>query len=229
MLRALFIFLGVIVSIIFAGTSEKTKLVYDPNVSFSIFSLISEEEGRKIDLLLFQSINYKIRKTKVDCIDHNATVCSNLVCELKIVSRETEVLNLGCNVTQPYDDIFLQVVYYYKYGTIYRKFMIDYTLDVCGFLGHKEQGKNQNLVLQTVMNTMVAGKAGQIVHPCPFVGPHYMYNFTSVELLGQSMLPEGEYRVDKRYFSKKTNQTILFPRVYYTVKSKNPLLDMRLG
>lgn len=188
-------------------------------------------EVQALPNFFFQVINYNIKRTKIECIDTDPILCGNPKCELKIVGRGKEVVNVGCNITRPLNDFFIHIVYNYKYGTIYRKYLIDYVFDICK-VNDKESRKmndNERKLAAAVVNSYLNSNQTQIVHPCPYFGPTYLLNYTTVELLGQTMLPEGEYRIDNRYFEGKTNKTLYMSRIYYTIKGKNPLLDMRLG
>lgn len=130
-----------------------------------------------------------------------------------------DALNLGCNITEPIEDLSLEIVYYFKYGMIYRKFLVDFTVNICSIFDGKIS-ETQDLLTLSFIQSLVNSDQNVLIHPCPYLGPHYLRNFTANDLLGQFLLPEGDYRAENRFFVAKNNRTILHYRIYYNVKAK---------
>lgn len=59
-----------------------------------------------------------------------------------------------------------------------------------------------------------------------FKGNYSLINLPATALKPPPLMPAGDYRLDVRIFNKR-NQTIIFPRIYFTIKAKGKhLLEM---
>lgn len=125
---------------------------------------------------------------------------------------------------------------FYKFGLRYQPFALDLTKNVCDLvlLEPSKRGVDVNMFFGAFE------KYTNLIHKCPYkVIFFYHYILFIIHLLNQTIQkgnfyihnmpassfnippfsPAGEYRVDFRLFTT-TNKTVVFARVYFTIKAK---------
>lgn len=60
-----------------------------------------------------------------------------------------------------------------------------------------------------------------------FQGNYSITNLRATDFKFPPIVPAGDYRADVRIFNEK-NQTLIFPRIYLTVKAKG-IVDLPMG
>lgn len=151
-------------------------------------------------------------------------------CRLKPIRGGTGTLYFFMNPRKPLTDMWYQHDLYYKFGTIYRKWLLSLDLDLCEAL----TTNSPSLSIQSKM-TAVFWRKHVTKEVCPFSGP---LNFTinadnsssNIAFDQLPRLPQGDYKTFSR-FHTKLNETILWYELKLNVKSKfgvnrTSMLDM---
>lgn len=162
-----------------------------------------------------------MRPKKIDCVDVIPEVCGDLMCDLKVISRQEINVNVGCNLLKPFNKISFMGVIYTKHGASYKRFGPEFTGDYCDAIANRN-----NIVMNSIFKQLTARNV-EILHNCPLFGPHYIKNLTVNEAFGLSVLPQGDYRIETRFADEKTNKTLLHVRLYFFVKAMDPLKDFK--
>lgn len=84
---------------------------------------------------------------------------------------------------KPAYDFWYHIKLYYKFGTIYRHFMVDMDVDVCMFF--KDPYKLPKLI-QYLMKTL-NDEIPNFVHPCPYFGKEGFENINVDRILGKAI------------------------------------------
>lgn len=162
-----------------------------------------------------------MRPKKIDCVDVIPELCGDIICDLKVISRQEININVGCNVLKSLDKLAFMGVIYMKHGAVYKRFGPEFTGDYC-----EATKKRNNIVLNSIFKQLSI-RNPHIVHECPYIGPHYIKNLTVSEAFGLAVLPQGDYRMETRLAEATTNKTLLHVRIYFYVKATDPLKDFR--
>lgn len=150
--------------------------------------------------------------TKVNC--HISPVCGGI-----------GSINLGLTFKRAIDDLWLESTLFYKFGTIYRQWLIHFDLDICDTISGRP---TTNIMKKLLENFLVQHVSKQ---RCPFTNT---LNITMNADNSSSTLffeqIQGDYRNDNRFHTIE-NETIWGYDIKFTIKSKSgvnrtSMLDM---
>lgn len=146
----------------------------------------------------------------------SATV-SDLLCEMKQISRNALKIHFSLNLTKPIYDVWLHSVFYYRFnGLTYKKFPIDLWENGCGWLA----GTTKSWILDWTVGKVL--NYSNLNHPCPYEGNVYL-KVDSVPVSNfviDQFLPAGKYRID--YYCTNGNRSdVLFSSHMFMSVSDN--------
>lgn len=162
-----------------------------------------------------------MRPRKIECIDAVPELCGDQLCDLKVISRTDIIINLGCNILKPIKQVTFTGAIYVKIKTAFKLFGPVFTFDLCEAMKHRN-----NIVLNSIFK-QVEERNAQVLHDCPYEGPHFVRNLTVSEAFGLSALPPGDYKIEVRLSNAQSNQTLIHTNMYFYVKATDPLKDFR--
>lgn len=68
----------------------------------------------------------------MDCVADNEFIV-NASCAVRAVRGQFGILEVNETIVKNMTDVRLNVQFFYKFGTIYRPYLIDFTVDICGY------------------------------------------------------------------------------------------------
>ena len=158
------------------------------------FHLICRTQSNVQDNKFMHGIRFK----SVKCRSDNTTIFIKY-CYLKAVSRKTVVLNVGIRYLIPYTKPFYsRSIFSYRYGNIFREIINTHQIEVCALL----EGADSNPLTKVLMD-MLANKAPNLIHNCPFTGDWDLKNFTmDLNLVDKASMifPEGIYKISSTMY-----------------------------
>lgn len=120
----------------------------------------------------------------------------------------------------PCNDVYYQLILYYKFGTAYRQWLLNFDLDLCEGLAKFPHVNN-------IGERLVIGywKKYTKLERCPF---KRTFNFTvnadnstdNIGFGGLTRMPEGDYKVFVRLHTKK-NETLFSQTLTFIAKSRS--------
>jgi hypothetical protein len=143
--------------------------------------------------------NFKegVRFRGIECKADNKTMILRY-CFLKPLSRRHVALNFRFDFVKPIkSNLFLQVIFNYRYGNVYRQVIKTNRIDICALM----QGVIDSAFIKNLLPQM--GKEAQnLFQKCPYSGSLELKNYTeeTKETSQSSMMPSGYYRYDITLF-----------------------------
>ncbi|KAG5669398.1 hypothetical protein PVAND_017285 [Polypedilum vanderplanki] len=114
-----------------------------------------------------------IRFRAVQCKSYNESLAKIKFCYVKAYSRTITTLNIGTELMGSTNSLFVRMVSFYRYGTIYREIMDTKWIDWCAIM----KGADYNLFLKLALDGIKKSVPGMF-HPCPYGGLIEYYNIT---------------------------------------------------
>lgn len=103
------------------------------------------------------------RPRSIECIVDNETIRVDS-CNVKAYSRRTAVYNIDLTFLKTIESpIYVNIVYLYRFGTIYREMLNSGIVEFCEVM----DGKSLNLVLELLTNALKRS-VPQLIHLCPY-------------------------------------------------------------
>lgn len=168
------------------------------------------------DLLARRTLNPYSDGTRfrsVECTSDNYTIVL-LKCYLKAYSRRIVTLTFIANVVWKLEKpIYVQLLYYYRYGNIYRQVINTKPLEWCSIMSGES-----NHPLMTHVITQLKNAAPTIFHKCPYEGIQEFLNVTIDDKKTFDIFPQGFYQTRFIVFNK-SNHEIFQVNIFYEVKS----------
>lgn len=161
--------------------------------------------------------NSKIER--IEC-SNNKRFCNESICDVKFVSRDTSLINVGCNLVKSVKKVNVRMTLHYR-NLVYQKFLIDVTEDYCGF----QNGIDTQKMLHVFM-PHVYPYAPSLKGKCPFIGNMTVIGLPYGKYLFPHFLPAGQYRLDIDITTR--NITIWFLQVFFAISSTG-LQELPMG
>lgn len=135
------------------------------------------------------SLTYASRFRSIECLADNYTAFVEY-CYIKAYSRRVTTVNVLFKNLKPSDSpIWVQMILYYRYGTIYREVINTKLIDWCaimdGLTGHL-------FLMQTIRQ--IKSFVGKNIHKCPYGEDIELKNITLDDGKGFDVFPEGIYK-----------------------------------
>lgn len=90
----------------------------------------------------------------------------NASCKIKAVRGKVNFIEVNSTINKEIHDVILSLQLFYKYGTIFRPYLIDYHVNICKIFA-------KNAVFDNKVEELVAKSIStikkNICHPCPYV------------------------------------------------------------
>jgi Protein of unknown function (DUF1091) len=163
------------------------------------------------------NLKYLVKFKGIKCENFDNTSVAFIACYVKPVSRTVGTLNLEFDVLKSLDQgLHVQLIYYYRYGTIFREIMKTKPIDWCQAM----KAANINPLFKFI-HAMLGDKLKRLLHPCPFFGNFKFYNVTIDQKATKeiSIFPEGMYKLDVKIFMKE----FMFVNVMARAEVSSPL------
>lgn len=177
---------------------------------FNVQELFSKSNVRIIDGTRFKSI-------KCECDNKTIEI---RYCYLKAVSRQIVTINVNVKILIPIvKPCYIQLILYYRYGTIFRQAIDTKQVEWCELMNGKEVHQYIKIIIDQLRQS-----AASLFHKCPYDGVMDFNNITINEIYRNQtsfMFPEGVYRLDIIIFK---NQTQTF-KIILTFDIKSPLKE----
>lgn len=176
-------------------------------------------------LFFFQHNIYHVKSIK--CL-HNPEILSNVTCRIKATRNGHGLTTVKFNLLRPTNDIWVHLQLFYKYGTLYREWMVNVDIDLCCALDEKcDSGIMINLFMQAV-NAIKPNS----YKPCPYhQGAYDLVNIDLNELVGKMLpqiFPTGYYKTFIT-FHNKANSTDFHMELTAYVEAKDFMKSMLIG
>ena len=151
---------------------------------------------------------YGVRPNGINCEADNQTVLMKY-CFLKPISRYIVTVNLGFNYLIPLKKpIYVQMLMFYRYGTIFRQIIDTKQNDWCGIM----EGAETNPLIK-MMTGHLNSTVPQLIHKCPYEGELDLFNFTlsNGSPTQAEIFPQGYYKLV--VIVSKNNRTIVTVKI----------------
>ena len=136
-----------------------------------------------------QVFNNGSRFRSVECEADNYTTSVNL-CYIKPISRRVTTLYLHLKSLRPsYKPIYIQMILYYRYGTIYREVIDTKRVEWCSIM----EGISGHLFLMQIIR-QIKEIAANAIHKCPYDSDIEVKNLTLDDSKSFDIFPEGIYK-----------------------------------
>lgn len=148
----------------------------------------------------------------------------NVSCFLKPIRQTMGVLNFHAVMKSALPDVWDEVIMFYKFGTIYRQYLLHWDIDVCKIL----RGKGTNVLEQ--MFTVHWKDHFPSLGICPLRDAFdWKSNSTASSIIFQNFtrFPDGDYKIVHRLHTKE-NVTLITNEVKYSVRSKRGGIKMSM-
>lgn len=120
---------------------------------FSIFCLIKTDDN----------FNYGDRPRSIECSTDNETIKINF-CNIRAISKKLVFINFGFEIMKPLKSpIYIQIIYNYRFGTIYREMINSNKIEFCELFS----GKQTNPVIELFMDVLKRC-VPNFIHSCPY-------------------------------------------------------------
>lgn len=168
-----------------------------------------------IQIFLAKKDNYDFgtRYTDINCTADYVTILLDY-CYLKAYTRRLVTANIGVTLpstlTKP---IFVQFIYFYRYGNVYREAMKSPKVDWCEIM----EGASENVFITSLMNELKKS-VGDFFHKCPYSGVINVKNISSEHEKSAGILWEGQYRIEILVFNKMNGEALKI-RLGFQIKS----------
>ena len=162
---------------------------------------------------------------RIECVSAE-NKCHNMECSISRFKNRTKIVHLNCDIYEPIYSVLIKYTVYYKFRTLYRKFLIDGTENICNYL------KNNSKVVSPLFDSLVQYAPKRLVHPCPFNGSIYVDMDISTIKIKNLPMPTGQYRVDLELFNgnpKNEKNAIIIYQTYITVPAGKSVDEFTLS
>lgn len=151
-------------------------------------------------------------------------LCSPLYCNVSKPNRHIQLINIGCELSEPQDKIHVRVQLFRRYNR-FQPFLLDAVMDACKYMGGS---RGNQLLAEFVIPKVVS--CSNFNFPCPYNGKLWIRNFTLDFQFAENMqAPEGQYRMDLTVFNSVTNGTLMLFRGYFKIITKYAARHAKLG
>jgi hypothetical protein len=104
-----------------------------------------------------------LRYRGIECVGDNVSISFDF-CNVKAFSAKVAVLNIGINYLETLQrPIIVQIIYFYRFGTIYRSMIDSKKFDLCAIMN----GIMDNKILNFLTRDLVK-EAPHVLHKCPY-------------------------------------------------------------
>ncbi|KAL7015939.1 hypothetical protein ACKWTF_016739 [Chironomus riparius] len=135
-----------------------------------------------------ESYDFGTRYTDLSCSADNVTVVLRY-CYLKAYTRRLVTANIGASLPSPLTKpIFIQIIYSYRYGNVYREAMKSPKVDWCDFM----DGASKNVFMTSLFNEL-KNSVGDFFHKCPYSGIVDIKNISSEHEKAAGILWEDQF------------------------------------
>lgn len=162
------------------------------------------------------------------CDDVNPHFITNYTCVLKPTRNGNGLTTFIAYDLKPVDDIWLGVKIFYKYGTVFRPWQINWDIDWCAFMENKIAAVPFFQSLVDTMQTL----APYVFHQCPYEGPAGVQSVNLASMLENTVpqvIPTGTYKARVRIYRKKENTTYAILWGIGEVKAVEIMKSMDMG
>jgi len=134
---------------------------------------------------------FGIRFTNIECRTDNVTILLHY-CFLKPYSRKIVTANIGVVFLKPLKNpTFIEIIYKYRYGTIYREVIRTPKLEWCTIMG----GAASNPLVSSIMNEIKDSVPG-LFQKCPYEGELDLKNITALHEKAAALFWDGYYKFE---------------------------------
>lgn len=148
-------------------------------------------------------------------------------CHLKPTRDGYGLTTVAFETAKPLNDIWIHLKVFYKFGTIYRPWMVDTDVELCCTIA---ETCDSMLIIRLLIKALKRCTQN-FVHKCPYEGLNGMYdrNFDAIftEMVPQ-VIPRGEYKFILR-FHTKANESIFMVELKAELKAENVMETMIMG
>lgn len=170
----------------------------------------------------------KVKMKALYCEDINQSIYDGKIsCSLKPTRDGTGYSTILYNFGLPAKDFWFSVRPFFKYGTIFRSWMLNVDADVCGAMENMDSVPTVGKYVFKAFQKTVPG----LMHKCPYFHIEGARNISADKLINSmwpQMLPKGEYKLLLRAYTK-SNQTFATVTVVLLLDSVDPLKSMQMG
>lgn len=103
-------------------------------------------------------------------------------------------------------DLWVQMVLYFKYGAVFRPWIINWEVDVCAFMASKFKAQPMMYVTIEAMKRVVP----HLIHKCPYLGNVGVEKINLADIYEKivpQVIPRGTYKTSIRFYASKDNTT----------------------
>lgn len=170
---------------------------------------------------------HKIKVTGLKCVKNSSVYNGTLKCLLKPSRDQTGTATLLYNLTEPANDIWVQLKVFYKYTNEYRQWLFDFDINICKIMkGVDKPNMLQGLVLKSLFTHYPT-----FVHKCPYHGWEGVTDLNITKVINSAipqLVPTGDYRLLLRYHLTD-NTTFLAITISGHVDALNILERVEMG
>lgn len=172
----------------------------------------------------------KIFLKSVGCTEVNPKYIGAHKCFFKPTRDGSGLVTFQIFNSTKWDELWVHYQLFYKYGTRYRQWMMNWETDLCAFL---ESGAILNSFFGDWMGRMLSTLNIPLTE-CPF-GPFTKlglerFNYADlIECILPQVIPSGTYRVNMRYFRKSDNDTYLIASGTAEVRAVDAMQKWTIG
>ncbi|GAB0096075.1 uncharacterized protein DMENIID0001_115350 [Sergentomyia squamirostris] len=162
----------------------------------------------------FQESFYDAVVKRLDCFMFEDY--GNITCSVNLKNRTTSFTQVDYVLTKNLEPI-QNIVMYYQFGTVFRKFMIDVTEDFCAVIqGKGFKSPAHNVIMSSLKNHSNIGTE------CPYKKEkhYYVKDYVLDASKFPAALPNGKYRLDMRTIDKLNNQDVMMVKLYVDMRRK---------
>lgn len=142
------------------------------------------------------------------CNDINPRLLEVQTCHVKPTRQGNGLTTVWVFAKEPYDEIWFAMNFFYKYGLIFRKWILNWDKDWC-------QATSKSIPTDPFFSFFVQifkQLAPEMVHECPYDGFFGVKNLDFAALVEESLpqlIPRGTYKILSRFYKKSTNETYM--------------------
>uniref|UniRef100_A0A336L4M4 CSON004130 protein n=1 Tax=Culicoides sonorensis TaxID=179676 RepID=A0A336L4M4_CULSO len=177
------------------------------------------------NVLSEKQVNVKIKKIKCE---HDPTIYNtSMLCKIKPTRNGDGNTTILFNFHEPANDFWAQMKFYYKFGTIYRPFMVDLDVNICEYFKNPFALPLFYQIMKKVLNE----EFPNILHPCPYYGEVGVRHINLNKIVSRAVpqvVPKGYYKVVNRYHLSD-NRTFLTLTVEVYVDAIDPMKSYDMG
>lgn len=158
----------------------------------------------------------------------NPDYLNYLNCSIKPLRNGHQLATLAMKIRKPLNDIWIHHVLYYKYGTVYRPFVFNETVDFCCAVA----GKCNTHLLLTLAYSALKVFMPEFMHGCPYesdIGAHKIDIDTLQSFILPQVVPAGTYKLAIRFYTAKGTETFMNIVMVGTFHSRDPMAEFFMG